>query len=135
MYSMSSELEWIDFLDSQYTQFEKSHQEIKESPVNIIGNIYPNTKERKDLKEVDIDRIMIHESSPKQGQIKTTLRRTENDITQSTTKSTTNYKNNVNRRENTFRVGKLDVTKIEQCSKESENVKEDIQKHIKENKV
>ena len=127
MHTISNELEWIDFLDSQYTQFEKSHQQIKESPDNIVGNVYPKSKETK-----YIDRIMIHETLPNQGRIKNISLQTEND---STMKSKTNYKNNENWRDKTFRVGKLDVTKIEQYSKECELGKEESQKYNKENKV
>ena len=126
MHTISNELEWIDFLDSQYTQFEKSHQQIKKSPDNIVGNVYPNSKETK-----YIDRIMIHETLPNQGRIRNTSLQTEND---STMKSKTNYKNNENWRDKTFRVGKLDVTKIEQYIKECELGKEESQKY-KENKV
>ena len=87
----------------------------------------------KDLREVDIDRITIHEPPPNQRRLKATLRGTEDDVTKSAMKSTTNYSSG-NWKENTFRVGKLDVTKIEQFGKQSEMMREDSQKYRK-NKV
>lgn len=139
---MSGELEWIDHLDSRYTEFQKLLQQAKQSPENISTddqanttqtimvnrNIIRETEKTRNLREVNIDRIIIQETPQEQRQSKTTLRRIENDITRNTKKSVTNCKINgdwrENVKENTFRVGKLDVTKIEQRSKEFQIMEE-----------
>ena len=149
MNTLSDELEWIDYLDSRYTMFEK-HQQEKRTSDNITTNDHPNTtqtvtvnektnretKKTKNLQEVDIDRIIILETPEEQRRSRTTLSRTDNGITENG--MTTNYKVNGDWRngvrENTFRVGKLDVTKIEQRTKEFQLMEEVTQIH-RQNKV
>lgn len=80
------------------------------------------------LRDVYIDRIIIEETPEEQRQSKTAPRRTQNSTSEKTETSVTSYKINEdyrkNQEEKTLRVGKLDVTKIEENSKRFQIKKE-----------
>lgn len=149
---MSDKLEWIHFLDSTYGESDNNHSQTKQSPdkevvdqpntiqtILINRNTIHQTEQSKSLREIDIDRIIIDETPEKERQSKTALRRTENNKQGKTeTSSVTSYKINGNcgrnLQEKTLRVGKLDVTNIEEKSKGFQ-IKEKESRINKEKKV
>jgi hypothetical protein len=126
--TLSDELEWLNYLDARYTMFEK-HQQARQRPDNnqpnttqsivVNKNTIREREKTKNLQEMKIDRIIIQETPEEQKSPKTTNYKTNGD-----------WKRNV--KENTFKVGKLDVTKIEQRSKQFQLMAWEI---YKENEV
>lgn len=143
MDSISDELEWLDNLDARYTQFDKLHPQTKQSRDKITSIDEPDTtqtitvnrntvrtkQKNNNLREVDIDCIIIQETLEEQRQPKPISRGPENGKTENTDTPITTYRMNGNSKqgvkENTLRVGKLDVTKIEERNKEFKIMEEE----------
>ena len=78
--------EWIDYLDSRYTMFEK-HQQAREisdndQPVTtqtimVNTNTIRKTEKTKYQQEIDIDRIVIQETPEEQRNLRSTLQQTD----------------------------------------------------------
>ncbi len=143
MDSVSDELEWLYNLNSRYTEFETLHPETRQrldnsttidqsdttQTITVNRKTIQEKQKTKNLREVDIDRIIIQEPPEEPRQPKPIPRRPESDKSENTDTTVTTYRMNGNGKqvvkENTLRVGKLDVTKIEQRNKEFQIMEEE----------
>ena len=95
-------------------------QPVKTQTILVNTNTIREKEKTKYLQEFDIDRIVMQETPEEQKNLRSTLPLTE-----------TNWK----RKENTFKVGKLDLTKIEQRTKEFQLMADESQIHTKKTEV